>query len=281
MLLVRGVHSESRERHCTMSPVTAGAVFLLLLLAPAGASEAKPPSMRPAHTKQLSADNFDAFISNSIKKRKVVFVRWMRSDNSEGDCTWVGHGAPYLGDDTETEADPTDRHQSHFFHLRKSMKDNPCAILRQQAELWNEVTKQYQNDPKVIFGEVVLSDHRDLVEQTKGKYTPDKYDDETGDRIKSAVKYSTKFEEELARQAHDVHHDSEHPQGCSITVYSKKRASEDFHYSSHCIDLLEPLHYPMNFDENGEEEKPSAAEKRRREANKHERYFHEMVRDEL
>ena len=56
--------------------------------------------------------------------------------------------------------------------LVKQAKTDPCGLAQAQAAAWNDITKKYSNDPDVVFGDVVVADHKELVAQLKASYVP-------------------------------------------------------------------------------------------------------------
>jgi len=45
-------------------------------------------------------------------------------------------------------------------------KPDPCDGVRTQAKAWNEITKKYADNTKVVFGDVVISDWPEIVKST-------------------------------------------------------------------------------------------------------------------
>ena len=125
----------------------------LLVVAMAAANE-----MRPSHTKKLTKDNFEAFIEDVTKARKVAVVRWMLSAD-DTNCTWIEKGlfSPIMVDGEENK------------------KVDACAVVKQQAKAWAKYTSKHASNDKVVFGDVVLADSPEVVKEVQAihaKYPP-------------------------------------------------------------------------------------------------------------
>ena len=158
---------------------------------PGAGGSAQDHAMRPAHTTKLTPDTFDKFVQDATDNKKTAFVRWMFSDDMTKDCKWVrkgfhiwGHmdGDWHEGDDLEgpvdENGDPIEDEAEEGGEefpidlLVKQAKTDPCGLAQAQAAAWNDITKKYSNDPDVVFGDVVVADHKELVAQLKASYVP-------------------------------------------------------------------------------------------------------------
>ena len=130
---------------------TMGVALLVAVVAAAN-------EMRPLHTKKLTKDNFEAFIQDMTKARKVAVVRWMLSAD-DTNCTWIEKGlfSPVLMDGEERK------------------KVDACAVVKQQAKAWAEYTSKHASNDKLAFGDVVLADSPEVVKEVQAihaKYPP-------------------------------------------------------------------------------------------------------------
>jgi hypothetical protein len=107
---------------------------------------------RPGHTKQLTKDNFDEWVTDAVNGKKSAIVRWISTDDTS-DCSWIIQRHGSSGDQTLGGDKPP--------------KQDYCKILAKSSQQWNEVAEKYKDDSTVVFGDVVLSDWKDLVEDVK------------------------------------------------------------------------------------------------------------------
>eukprot|EP01047_Picozoa_sp_COSAG01_P037419 COSAG01_NODE_2971_length_6775_cov_5.071001_2_plen_288_part_00 len=184
--------------------------------------------IRPGHTQQLTKDNFDAWIKEAVDAKKTAFVRWISTDDTQ-DCSWIAarhHSKGYI---------PTPKKEEH------------CKLLSQSSQLWNAVAEKHKDDDTVVFGDVVLSEWKDLVAeitkerlQTYTELTPEEEEelhnraetDEEGifvhevrDLDHMYAMHMTAWGTEDALPAEDEHNPMKpHNFGCTIRSYNKCEA---------------------------------------------------------
>jgi len=133
-----------------------------------------PVVMRPKTTAKLTPENFDEWVHNAVDSHKTAFVRWMQKDDATNNCTWVQEGFMHLEfEDKEEEAQYVQEHGD----IPK--REHPCTMVRKQAEAWNALTKQYEHNDKVVFGDIVVSDWPEKVKEVAHLYAELEDEDES------------------------------------------------------------------------------------------------------
>jgi len=202
---------------------------------------------RPGHTKQLTKDNFDEWVTDAVNGKKSAIVRWISTDDTS-DCSWIiqrhgSSGDQALGGD-------------------KPPKEDYCKIMAKSSQQWNEVAEKYKDDSTVVFGDVVLSDWKDLVEDVKKVRTDlmkpmEEHDEEVETMPEQPAHLSTIFANEVTEldymyaehiEEHIAEHIEEQPEsgeependdkdqmptyakhnfGCTIRVYDMSSGTGD------------------------------------------------------
>eukprot|EP01047_Picozoa_sp_COSAG01_P020136 COSAG01_NODE_1139_length_11544_cov_249.103801_4_plen_325_part_00 len=152
---------------------------------------------RPGHTKQLTKDNFDEWVTDAVNGKKSAIVRWISTDDTS-DCSWIiqrhgSSGDQALGGD-------------------KPPKEDYCKIMAKSSQQWNEVAEKYKDDSTVVFGDVVLSDWKDLVEDVK--------------------KVRTDLMKPMEEHDEEVHTMPEQPAHLS-TIFANEVTELDYMYAEH------------------------------------------------
>jgi len=114
--------------------------------------------MRPHSTTALTPENFGEFVQSTVDGKKTAFVRYMMSAD-EKECKWFEKGLSADGHTIMANGEAQVPDSNHA-------KPDPCDGVRTQAKAWNEITKKYADNTKVVFGDVVISDWPEIVKST-------------------------------------------------------------------------------------------------------------------
>lgn len=107
--------------------------------------------IRPGHTTKLTKDTFDDWIKGVVDSKKTAFVRWLSTDETT-DCSHISARLRH--------AVKLDQNQTPEAH---------CALLAKASHAWYHATKVYKGNDRVVFGDVVISDYKDLVAQVQAQ----------------------------------------------------------------------------------------------------------------
>ena len=145
----------------TMIAIGAVAACLLFATAAVARYDDAGDEMRPAHTAKLTPDTFDEWVQTAVDNKKTAVVRWMMSDDSTNDCSWLKKGymvgmmgehhdpamggehdlpdmnqmAAEEGEDEHSQAveelpPEPEQEEDHLTALAKELKTAPCAVVR-------------------------------------------------------------------------------------------------------------------------------------------------------
>jgi hypothetical protein len=133
---------------------------------PAHAQPAHPP-MRPETAEQLTPKTFDAWIHAAVDNKKTAFVRWMSRDDAAKNCTWItrGYYSPTHGMDDKELAEHHKNNGMEHGSVEDPTKD-PCKMVHEQAKAWNALTLKHKDNDKMVFGDVVVSDWPQAVNES-------------------------------------------------------------------------------------------------------------------
>ena len=150
-------------RALLLSAVLLGAQALPDLPKPPAHAQPAHPPMRPETAEQLTPKTFDAWIHAAVDNKKTAFVRWMSRDDAAKNCTWVtrGYYSPTNGMDDKELAD----HHKEHGTVEDPTKD-PCKMVHEQAKAWNALTLKHKDNDKMVFGDVVVSDWPQAVNES-------------------------------------------------------------------------------------------------------------------
>jgi len=177
----------------------------------------------------------------------------MTRDDAAKNCTWVTRGfySRTYGMDAEELAD----HHKEHGTVEDPTKD-PCKMVHEQAKAWNALTLKHKNNDKMVFGDVVVSDWPQAVNESHHLYQAWIAEAEGDVEEEMDPDEQAHLEEMSADPHHEVYDTEHHPEESDDE--EDEHHHEDDEHMEHDADTDEEHHAEEAAAEAAEDEHAAA-----------------------